>query len=181
MPILRSGPFATATQFKEDEPSTPSRFTTPVNCGIYSGSSDWPFRYYFAEAGGSYETASINASQVSESVTGSFIEGDMIAFSYQSVQDITFTGTYNVTATPSQQSDVQFTISTDNPSGPGTVVLFDDRDDSSSLTVGASISGSFSVTLVQTATPKRVLFFVLANGGNGPSATSASITFNLQN
>lgn len=170
--ILRAGPFADASSSFFNEPtSAPTIFDgamLPVNCANYSGSSNWPWRYFVISEVGStsaYFTTSKDETQISKSFTNtSAFEGETLAFAYQASVDFTFSGSYAVNA----------------GDGPGVETRFEirNRADQSLFDSGAgttSVSGNFSITLPAKTVPDAIFLFPTGEGGG----INATISINL--
>lgn len=170
--VLQAGPYATASSSREDEPAafpTASGSELPVNALNITSSADWRFIYSLVSdiaTSGTYVTAGLSDAEVNQSFSvdpGTF-EYEGIYFRYQAKNSWDMTGTYDAEDT-GQGAFIRFSI--DLEPVPGDDQVFTDA--------GASINGSFSVTMPAATKPQLVYLTFFSEG----AAARGNITFDL--
>jgi len=184
MAILRAGPFASSSDSFLDEPTTVTSNTFPVNCAKDTSSSSWPWKCYVNVDGSNNDIESyLNGFQsISRTKSGSILAGGSIEvfidfeFYVQCSSDITFSITYNLSATsPAYPFSVAFVDVIANG--------FSDsdyrEDDGTGTGVTASLSGSETITISASTKPQKVFFSVLGSSGGAIGDSSGSVSLSL--
>lgn len=196
MAILRAGPFASSSVNFINQPTTVTQSILPVNCAKDTSSSSWPWKCYINVDGSNndIESYSNGFPSISRTKTETIQVGDSLIidiyfeFYVQCSSDITFTMTYNLSATtptfPFSSALVyaEAYASNERSDGSNYVIVEESKaNGGSGGGVTASLSGSETITVSASSEPQKVSFIASGvSGGNiEDSAGSVSLSFSI--
>ena len=184
MAILRAGPFASSSDSFLDEPTTVTSSTLPVNCAKDTSSSSWPWKCYVLVDGSNNDLESYLSGfqSISRTKSGSIPAGGNInvevsfEFYVQCSSDITFTMTYDLSATSPASP---FSTASVDVVANGFSDSDDRADDGTGTGVTASLSGSETITISASTKPQKVFFSVSGHSGGAIEDSSGSVSLSL--
>ena len=183
MAILRAGPFASTVDSFLDEPGSAIPGVVPVNCAKDRSSSSWPWKCYVSV--GDIQNYLNGFQSLSRNESENIPEWDSLsvaikfAFYVQCSEEITFTMTYDLSATSPAN---YFATASVQVSTNGFSDYESESDEGFGTAVTASITGSRTITIPKSVKPQYVSFFAYASsvasldGGNGSVDLSLSFS-----